>query len=102
LESGQLFTNFYGKITFNPAFGGTSQPSQQEMQQLNKDLAQVNAGQKSLAAFISVPKGYQTYLNLGRFRNALILDEEKRHSTPSLTNFIATYRLEPYNLSKGN
>jgi hypothetical protein len=90
----QLFTNFYGKITFDPALGVTNRPSQQEVQQMNKDMAQVNAGQIKLAAFVSVPKTYQTYLDLGRFRNALIL-EDARHR-PALTNFIAAYRLEAY------
>lgn len=92
-EVGQLFTNFYGRITFNSIFGVTNRPSQQEVQQLNKDMAQVNAGQKSLASFITVPKVYQTYLDLGRFRNALILEDAHRHS--SLTNFITLYGLEP-------
>ena len=57
-------------------------------------LAQVNAGQKPLADFVSVPGSYQTYLDLGRFRNALILEDTKRYA--SLTNFIALYRLEAY------
>lgn len=92
-EVGQLFTNYYGKITFNSVFGVTNRPSQQEVQ-LNKDMAQVNAGQKSLASFVSVPKSYQTYLDLGRFRNALILEDTQRHS--SLTNFTALYGLEAY------
>lgn len=95
-DRGELFTNYYGKITFNSVFGSTNRPSQQEVQQLNKDMAQVNAGQKTLASFISVPKSYRTYLNLGRFRNALVLDEAKNHPTTGLTNFIASYRLEAY------
>jgi hypothetical protein len=93
-EAGQLFTNFYGKITFNSIFGITNRPSQSEVRQLNKNMAQVNAGQKTLASFISVPKSYQTYLDLGRFRNALILEDSRHHS--SLTNFIAQYRLQAY------
>ncbi|PWU20575.1 MAG: hypothetical protein C5B50_03675 [Verrucomicrobia bacterium] len=63
---------------------------------MNKDLAALDAGQKSLSTFVSIPKSYQTYLDLGRFRNALILNEEKRKPTEGLTNFIATYRLEAY------
>jgi hypothetical protein len=54
------------------------------------------SGGKPLAASISVPKTYQTYLDLGRFRNALILDEAQRRATEGLTNFIATYRLAAY------
>lgn len=92
-EAGQLFTNFYGKITFNSVFGVTNRPSRQAVRQMNKDMAQVNAGQMKLASFVTVPKTYQTYLDLGRFRNALILEDARRH--PSLTNFIARYGLEP-------
>jgi|GEM_PF-582445 len=94
LEARQMFTNYYGKITFNSMFGATNRPGRSEMQQINQDLAQVNAGQKTLASFIPVPEGYQTYLDLGRFRNALILEDAKRHST--LTNFIALYQLDAY------
>ena len=99
-EVGQLFTNFYGKITFNSAFGSTSSPSQQEVQQMNKDMTQVNAGQKTLASFIAVPKSYQTYLDLGRFRNALILDEARRNRSAGVTNFISTYGLQAYQPSE--
>jgi hypothetical protein len=56
----------------------------------------LNSGKKALSSAISVPKTYQTYLDLGRFRNALILDEAKLRPTPGLTNFIATYRLQAY------
>jgi hypothetical protein len=51
-------------------------------------------GGKSLASTIPVPRSYQTYLDLGRFRNALILEDVRRH--PALTNFIAAYRLEAH------
>ena len=57
---------------------------------------QLNTGGKLLADFISVPQTYQTYLDLGRFRNALILDEARRHRSAGLTNFISTYRLQAY------
>lgn len=93
-ELGQMFTNFYGKLTFNVALGFTNPPTRQEIEQFNQTAAQVNAGLKPLASFIPVPKGYQTYLDLGRFRNALILEESRRH--PALTNFISLYRLEAY------
>ena len=93
-EVGQLYTNFYGKITFNAMWGNTNQPSRQEWEQMNRAMAQVNAGQIKLAAFIPVPPGYQTYLDLGRFRNALILEDARRR--PALTNFIAAFALEAY------
>ena len=38
---------------------------------------------------IAVPLIYQDYLNLGRFRDALVLNEQKRHSTPALAAFVA-------------
>ena len=90
-EAGLLQTNFYGKITFNFS---NSRPSREAERRLSEEMAQVNAGQKSLASFVSVPQSYQTYLDLGRFRNALILDEARRR--PALTNFISTYRLDAY------
>jgi hypothetical protein len=57
---------------------------------------QLTSGRTPLSATIAVPKTYQAYLDLGRFRNALILDEAAHHPTPSLTNFIATYRLQAF------
>jgi hypothetical protein len=93
-EFGQLSSNFYSRITYN--FSITNRPGWEEVQQMNKELAQVDSGQKTLASFISVPKSYQTYLDLGRFRNALVLDEAKSHPTEGLTNFIATYHLQAY------
>jgi hypothetical protein len=36
------------------------------------------------------------YLALGRFRNALVVAEERLRPTPSLTQFIDTYELHPY------
>lgn len=92
-DRGQLWTNFYGKITYNFS---SNKPSRQTMQQMNKELAQVNAGQIKLTSFISVPRSYQIYLDLGRFRNALVLEAAETHSTAGLTNFITAYRLQAY------
>jgi hypothetical protein len=92
LEVLQLYTNYFGRFLS----GMTNQASEQQMSQLNRDMAQVNAGQKPLASFVSIPRTYQTYLDLGRFRNALILDEAGSHPTEGLTNFIATYRLQAW------
>jgi hypothetical protein len=41
----------------------------------------------------SMPKDYRAYLELGRFRNALLIDESKRRPTPELTTFIDRYEL---------
>ena len=92
-DAAQLWTNFYGKITYHFS---TNRPPSQVMQKLNLELAQVDDGQKPLNSFITVPQTYATYLDLGRFRNALVLEQAKRRPTEGLTNFIAFYRLEPY------
>lgn len=84
-DANRLGTNYYQRI-----------PTACATQAAIREWSQVEAGPKPLAGFISVPKSYQTYLNLGRFRNALILDEAKNHPTEGLTNFIATYRLQAY------
>jgi hypothetical protein len=44
----------------------------------------------------SVPPDYQMYLALGRFRNALVLAEERRNPSQNLTKFINTYGLHPF------
>lgn len=38
---------------------------------------------------LPIPEIYGAYLQLGRFRNALLLDEEKRRPTPALGEYIA-------------
>jgi hypothetical protein len=79
-EAVRLHTDFYGRITTNP-----------------KELNRVDEGRQSLKAFgISVPKSYQLYLSLGRFRNALILEEARKRPSQGLDGFISTYRLEGY------
>lgn len=65
--------------------------------QSHKDLAPVYDGQKTLSSAVSIPASYQMYLDLGRFKNALILDEEKRRQTAGLADFIAAYHLQPFN-----
>ena len=60
-------------------------------------LGAVDEGRISLAEFgVAIPDSYKLYLRLGRFRNALALDEEKRHPTEGLGQMISTYRLEGY------
>jgi hypothetical protein len=54
----------------------------------------------ALAGNKDVPADYLAYLSLGRFRNALVLDEVKRHPTPELRKFVANYQLQE--LSVGN
>jgi hypothetical protein len=45
---------------------------------------------------IPVPTDYQSYIDLGRFRNALILDEHTRHPFLGLGRFVDAYNLEYY------
>jgi hypothetical protein len=42
----------------------------------------------------------RTYNALGRFANALVLDEARQRPTPSLDTFIKTFGLSPYTLPK--
>lgn len=79
-RGGSVAESFYSRIGTRP-----------------NELRDVDAGAESLAAFgVSVPKSYQWYLALGRFRNALVLEEAARHPTPGLASLIASYRLEGY------
>lgn len=48
---------------------------------------------------VKIPVDYQAYLNLGRFRNALVVAEERRNSSPALSKFIQAYGLQPYRWS---
>ena len=80
-EATRLRDDYYGRI-------GTTSPEQ---------LRQVNTGRQSLDEYgISVPRSYQLYLALGRFRNALLLDEVARRPTPALEAFIYAHRLQGY------
>ena len=80
-EATRLRDDYYGRI-------GTTSPEQ---------LRQVSSGRQSLEEYgISVPRSYQLYLALGRFRNALLLDEVARRPTPALEAFIYAHRLQGY------
>jgi len=45
---------------------------------------------------VPIPPDYQAYLELGRFRNVLVVAAERAHPTETLTKFINTYGLHPY------
>lgn len=45
---------------------------------------------------VKIPADYQTHLDLGRFRNALVLDAERKQPTETLRTFIDTYGLWLY------
>jgi hypothetical protein len=54
-------------------------------------------GKKSILLLgLEIPELYLDYLKLGRFRNALILDEQKRRPTPALNEFISKNGFEGY------
>src|SRR5204863_370802 len=83
----------YGAVAFRvlPALrlGGTGTD--------NVLLRQGSSGRQSLEEYgISVPRSYQLYLALGRFRNALLLDEVARRPTPTLEAFIYAHGLQGY------
>jgi hypothetical protein len=48
---------------------------------------------------VPMPDDYRAYLALGRFRDALLLDEQRRRPDPELAKFIATYQIEGNELS---
>jgi hypothetical protein len=49
---------------------------------------------------VKIPDDYQTYLDLGRFRNALVLERQRRQSSDSLAQFINSYELQSFNIPK--
>ncbi len=63
----------------------------------NEMLAQLWEGKARFQDLdIPVPPDYQSYIELGRFRNALILDEHTRHPNSGLGPFIEAYSIEFY------
>jgi hypothetical protein len=48
---------------------------------------------------VTIPADYQLYLALGRFRNALLVDEQTRRHSPMLAKFIDNYDLRPFQVS---
>ena len=49
----------------------------------------------------TMPEDYRAYLQLGRFRNALLLDEAKRNPSDALTTFIERYELDAHRFQQG-
>ena len=45
---------------------------------------------------LDMPKDYRAYLALGRFRNAMVLDEQAKRPSENLGKFITNYVLEAY------
>ncbi|MGD1085920.1 MAG: hypothetical protein ABSA47_14380 [Verrucomicrobiota bacterium] len=89
-DAGLLRTNCNGSILRN--LNGA--PARAEGGGL---LQEVNSGAMTLEQFgVAVPRSYELYLRLGRFRNALLLDEAARRPTAGLTAFISQYDLAAY------
>ncbi|HEY9508279.1 MAG TPA: hypothetical protein VIV82_00310 [Verrucomicrobiae bacterium] len=61
-------------------------------------FSKVDAGTLPLSSVISIPKTYEAYLKLGRFRNALLLDAARQNT--ALTNFITAYALAGHDPQK--
>jgi hypothetical protein len=45
---------------------------------------------------VKIPPDFQAYLDLGRFRNALVIAEEKQRPNKALTSFVNAYGLWPW------
>ncbi len=45
---------------------------------------------------VKIPPDFQAYLDLGRFRDALVIDESKKRPTQALTSFINAYGIWAY------
>jgi hypothetical protein len=66
----------------------------------------VTPHQRQLLAMIAAPRAeepeekwkelFEKYLRLGRFGNALVLDEQKRNPGPGIDHFIERFRLQGY------
>jgi hypothetical protein len=66
------------------------------------DYQRLLKGRASLTSVgVAVPPLYRDYLNLGRFRNALILDEQKRRPSDAIREFIKSNGIEAYKPSAG-
>jgi hypothetical protein len=60
---------------------------------------QLRDGTRSLSTMnVEIPSDYRAYLGLGRFRNALVLDEQARRPSTSLREFINTYDLPAHEI----
>ena len=49
---------------------------------------------------VRIPDDYQAYLDLGRFRNALVLERQRRQPSESIAKFINSYDLQSFDIPK--
>ncbi len=74
----------------------------QDLAGRNEQLAKLWEGKIRFQELkLVVPRDYQAYLDLGRFRNALILDEFTRHPDSGIRRFVDAYRLDYYTADDG-
>ncbi len=74
----------------------------QELAGRNEQLAKLWEGKIRFQELkIDVPREYQAYLDLGRFRNALILDEFTRYPNSGIRRFVDAYHLGYYAPEEG-
>jgi len=91
----ELSSNYIGRFFPSLANGAGSQ----DQMRLNREMAEVSAGRKPLVGVVPIPQTYQAYLDLGRFRNALVLNQARIHPAAGLINFIDSYRLQSYQVA---
>jgi hypothetical protein len=60
-----------------------------------------NANPTAAKLLQAMPDDYRAYLRLGRFRNALLLDEARRRPSSTLATFIDRYELEALKFERG-
>ncbi len=78
-----------------PVAGGAADPVAQAAYMERWRIANSEAG-GLVRLGAPIPADYRAYLALGRFRNALLLDQARRRPRPALAAFIANYGLEAY------
>ena len=59
-------------------------------------LEKLLAGRSIDDLSVEAPEDFVAYLSLGRFRNAILIDEERRRPSPGLTRFIEAYGLHEF------
>ena len=68
-------------------------PREQEQYYREDWFLHTDANPTARELLASMPADYRAYLELGRFRNALLLDQAKHRPAPELTTFIERYEL---------
>jgi hypothetical protein len=82
------------------AMRGVTSDSQSEFFRNPANVAKWNAVMSGKARMreldLPMPALFRDYLELDRFRNALLLDEQKRRPTPALAEFISKNGFDAY------